>query len=249
MNNYQDISGLELFGDPFSHNSYSQATTQSRSTITQSKTPVQQPTQTNSTKTQVKTPVLQQNPSTPEPAPEPKSVTSVPTEKTTPVDTKPQPDLPKKELVVDMSSDTSSKSVIDDTAKRKAHEEAEAKRKAEWEAKQLAKKQAEEAVLKKLQDMSDDDVIAASTKRISADVERITRRNMKECVSEHIQELARKDAIFARRTMHPRKNMVNCFKYINRMAKDYIKQEMEDNDIKPENGVYGSDVPDGVVYK
>lgn len=249
MNNYQDISGLELFGDPFSHNSYSQATTQSRSTITQSKTPVQQPQPPVNPAAQAKPPVSQQNPSTPEPAPEPKSVTSVPTKEPAPIDVKPQPAPANKELVVDMSSDTGNKTPVDDVEKRKAHEEAEAKRKAEWEAKQAAKKQAEEAALQKINDMSDDDVIAASTKRISTDTERLTRRNMKECVAAHIQELARKDATFARRTMHPRKNMINCFKYINRMARDYIKQEMEDNDIKPENGVYGGDVPDDVVYK
>ena len=50
---------------------------------------------------------------------------------------------------------------------------------------------------------------------------------MKECVAAHIQELCRKDTEFARKTMHPRKSMVNCFKYITRMAKEYVKQERE----------------------
>ena len=75
----------------------------------------------------------------------------------------------------------------------------------------------------------------------------VINRNMKECVSEHIQDLYRKDPAFARLTMHPKKSMINCFKYINRMAKEYIKQEMADNDTKPENGIYGCDVPDGIV--
>lgn len=266
MSNYQNISGLELFGDPFLRpQSYSQPATQPKTTVTQPKAPVQQSVKSKSVQSepvkphvqqpqppvnpaaQAKPPVSQQNPSTP--AKEPNPVTPVSTQKPAPTDAKLQPEPVNKELVMDMSSDTSSKSVIDDAAKRKAHEESEAKRKAEWEAKQLAKKQAEEAAIQKLQDMSDDDVIAASTKRISTDVERLTRRNMKECVAAHIQELARKDATFARRTMHPHKNMINCFKYINRMAKDYIQQEMKDNDIKPENGVYGGDVPDDVVYK
>ena len=79
--------------------------------------------------------------------------------------------------------------------------------------------------------MSDEDAVAASVKRISTDTERLTRRNMKECVAEHIQSLCKKDTAFARRTMHPRKNMICCFKYINCMARNYVKQEMEDNDI------------------
>lgn len=97
--------------------------------------------------------------------------------------------------------------------------------------------------------MSDDEAIAASVKRISTDTERLTRRNMKECVAEHIQELCRKDTAFARKTMHPSKNMVKCFKYITRMAKEYVKQEMEDNDIQPDGGGYGCDVPDGLCYQ
>lgn len=139
--------------------------------------------------------------------------------------------------------------VQDDTERRKAHEASEAKRRAEWEAKQTAKKQAEEASIQKLNDMSDADAIAVAVKRISTDVERITRRNMKECVADHIQELCRKDTEFARKTMHPRKSMVKCFKYINRMAKEYVRQEMEDNDIQPDGGGYGCDVPDGLVYQ
>lgn len=158
-----------------------------------------------------------------------------------------QPAESQKELVLDMSSGSVAAPANDDTEKRKAHEAAEAKRKAEWDARQLEKKQKEAEVLRKLQNMSDADIIAASTQRISTDVERITRRNMKECVSEHIQDLCRKDPAFARLTLHPRKSMINCFKYINRKAKEFVEQEMKDNDTKPENGIYGCDVPDGIV--
>lgn len=49
--------------------------------------------------------------------------------------------------------------------------------------------------------------------------------------------------------MHPYKSMIHCFQYINRKAKEFIQQEMKDNDIKPENGVYGGDVPDGLCYQ
>ena len=166
----------------------------------------------------------------------------------------PKPEPPKKELAMDLTDhaipagkplDASE----DEKRKRKAHEEAEAKRKAEWDAKQAAKKQAREEALRAIKDMSDSDVMSASTERVRKDVERLTRRNMKECVSEHLQNLCRKDPVFARKTMLPQKSMVHCFQYINRKAKDYIQQEMQDNDIKPENGVYGGDVPDDLCYQ
>ena len=171
-----------------------------------------------------------------------------------PVSASTPPVAPQKDLVLDMSSGSGAAPAPaqDDTERRKAHEAAEAKRKAEWEAKQAAKKQAEDAALQKLNDMSDADAIAVAVKRISTETERLTRRNMKECVAEHIQELCRKDTEFARKTIHPRKNMVKCFKYINRMAKEYVRQEMEDNDIQPDGGGYEGggcyDVPDGLCY-
>lgn len=166
----------------------------------------------------------------------------------------PKPEPPKKELAMDLTDhaipagkplDASE----DEKRKRKAHEEAEAKRKAEWDAKQAAKKQAREEALRAIKDMSDSDVMSASTERVRKDVERLTRRNMKECVSEHLQNLCRKDPVFAQQILLPQKSMVHCFQYINRKAKDYIQQEMKDNDIKPENGVYGGDVPDDLCYQ
>ncbi len=166
----------------------------------------------------------------------------------------PKPEPPKKELAMDLTDhaipagkplDASE----DEKRKRKAHEEAEAKRKAEWDAKQAAKKQAREEALRAIKDMSDSDVMSASTERVRKDVERLTRRNMKECVSEHLQNLCRKDPVFAQQILLPQKSMVHCFQYINRKAKDYIQQEMKDNDIKPENGIYGGDVPDDLCYQ
>ncbi len=145
-----------------------------------------------------------------------------------------------------------SKDTADDgseDAKRKAHEEAEAKRKAEFDAKQAAKKAAEQEQLDRLNGMSDQDVMMESMKRVSADTEKLTRRNMKDCVSEHIQTLCLDDPAFARRVMHPGKSMIHCFWYINRKAKEFVEQEMKDNDVKPENGVYGSDVPDDLCYQ
>lgn len=133
--------------------------------------------------------------------------------------------------------------------RRMKHETAEAERKAEWEEKQQAKKAAEQEKLDQLANMSDDAAVAAAMKQVGADTEKLTRRNMKDCVAEYIQTLCLEDPGFARMVMHPRKNMIHCFHYINRKAKEFIQQEMEDNDMKPENGVYGSDVPDDLCYQ
>lgn len=95
--------------------------------------------------------------------------------------------------------------------------------------------------------MDDGEAVAASLKRIRTDTERLTRRNMKECVAEHLAELCAKDAAFARAVIQPKKSMANCFRYINRKAKEYVEQERRDSDIT-EGGVYGCDVPDDLCY-
>lgn len=80
----------------------------------------------------------------------------------------------------------------DEEKKRVEHEAAEAQRKAEFDAKQQAKKAAEREQIARLEAMSDEEVIAASTQRVSTDVEKLTRRNMKECVSEHTVPTAKR---------------------------------------------------------
>ena len=152
--------------------------------------------------------------------------------------------VPQGSAAAEISDDT-----VAEDDKRKAHEAAEAKRKADWEAKQLQKKTAMQSELDRLAAMSDDEVMLASMKRVSADTERLTRRNMKDCVSEYIQTKCLEDPAFARRVGHPRKSMIHCIWYINRKAREYIEREMKDNDVKPENGVYGSDVPDDLCYQ
>lgn len=92
-------------------------------------------------------------------------------------------------------------------------------------------------------DMSDAEVIAASTQRIRTDTEKLTRRNMKDHVSQHIQTKCQAEPAFARRTMQPRKSMLHCFQYINRKAKDYLQEEMKAEGT-PVSGFYGGDVPD-----
>lgn len=132
---------------------------------------------------------------------------------------------------------------------KRLHEEQEAKRKAEWEAKQAAKEEAEMMAWETAVAVSDDELASASLKRVGADTERLTHRNMKVCVAEHIQTKCLEDMDFARLVMHPRKNMVNCFHYIRRKARAYAEQEMKDNGEEPMNGIYDTDVPDGLCYQ
>lgn len=148
----------------------------------------------------------------------------------------------------DAATEDTGTAVADDEAARKAHEENEARRKAEWDARQAEKKAAVQAQLDQIAAMNDGDLMAASMRRVSDDTEKLTRRNMKDCVSEYIQTRCLEDSTFARMVMHPEKSMIRCFQYINRRAKEYIEQEMKDNDIAPQ-GIYGSDVPDDLCYQ
>ena len=159
----------------------------------------------------------------------------------------PQPAAPAQPT--DEKSGNGAPGQADEDARRKAHEEAEAQRKAEFDARQTAKKAAEQEQLAKLEAMSPEELLAASLKRVGDDTEKLTRRNMKECVAEHIQTLCLSDPAFARNVMHPRKSMIHCIWYINRKAREFVEQEMKDNDFPKENGVYGSDVPDDLCYQ
>lgn len=169
-----------------------------------------------------------------------------------PVGTEPTPapgpsQPPQEPAVLDLSD--GNKVPQDDDAKRKAHIEAEAKRKAEFEARQADKKQAEADALRRLDAMSDSEVTAAAKKRVEKDTEMLTRRNMKDCVANFIAAHCETHPAFARLTMHPGKSMVNCFRFINRKAREFAEQEMKDTDQKPESGVYGLDVPDDLCYR
>ena len=148
-------------------------------------------------------------------------------------------------------AETPESSDAEEEKKRAEHEAAEAKRKAEWEAKQQAKKAAEQEQLDRLAAMSDDEVMMASMKRVSTETERLTRRNMKECVSEYVQTRCLEDMALARLAMHPRKSMIHCFQYISRKAWDYIQDELKVSGIQPGQGSqgYGCDIPDDLCYQ
>lgn len=146
------------------------------------------------------------------------------------------------------AEDAATKAQAEEDAKRRAHEESEAQRKAEWERKQREKEEAEQAAWENAVAMDDNEVMMASMKRVGDDAERLTRRNMKQCVTEHIQTKCLSEPAFARQVMHPRKNMIRCFRYITRKAKAFAEQELKDNDEKPIAGAYGCDVPDDMCY-
>lgn len=134
--------------------------------------------------------------------------------------------------------------------KQAEHEAEEERRRLEWEARQQAKRNAEQAQIARIAAMSEEELMAASTERVGTDTEKLTRRNMKECVSEYIQTLCMADMAFARLVMHPKKNMVRCFQYINRKAYDYVQDEMKANGENRRPGIqyYASDVPDDLCY-
>lgn len=153
---------------------------------------------------------------------------------------------PPPELKLDVEKDAAP--APDDTAARQAHEAAEAKRKAEFDAKQAEKRAKRQTALDRIAAMNSAELLAASVERVAADMERLTRRNMKETVAEHIQAKCRENAAFAMLVMDPSKSMVNCFQYINRQAQAYAEQEMKDNGVQ-RTGVYGLDVPDGLCFQ
>lgn len=137
-----------------------------------------------------------------------------------------------------------------DADNRKNHEDAEAKRRAQWEAEKKAREEAVQFAWEEAVCVSDQELMANSVKRLGDMTERLTRRNMKICVTESIQTLCYEDLGFARLVMHPRKSMINCFKYINRKALEYLKQEMKDNGEKTTGvSAIGGDVPDELCYQ
>lgn len=156
---------------------------------------------------------------------------------------------PPKQPTEPQSIDLTPEANAEDEAQRKRdHEATEAKRKAEFDAKQAEKKKARQEQLDRIKAMNDAELLVASAERVAVDTEKLTRRNMKEAVAEHIQGKCKRDAAFARLVMDPDKSMINCFQYINRKAREFAEQEMKDLGIE-RTGIYGCDVPDGLCFQ
>ena len=139
---------------------------------------------------------------------------------------------------------------VAEARKRAEHEAAEAKRKAEWEARQQQKKAARQAELDRIAAMTEDELLQAAMDKAGKDTEKLTRRNMKECVLEYVQTLCLADPAFARLTLTPPKSMIRCFQYINHKAWEYVQDELKasDQQLGRDNPVYGCDVPDDLCY-
>lgn len=132
--------------------------------------------------------------------------------------------------------------------------EKEAARKAEWERKQAKKKEDEAHRLDEIQNMDPSQIATASSGLITQGVERLTRRNMKIEVGEHIKRMCVENPEFARKVMHPRKSIMRCFQFISKKARDYLMEEKkqlgEDSDFGYGGGRMDTcgDVPDELCY-
>lgn len=133
--------------------------------------------------------------------------------------------------------------------KKAAFDAEEAKRKAEFDAKK-AQKDEEIQIEWELKTMlSTDELLEAAKNNISVAVERITRRNMKESVAAYIIKLSQESEDLSRNILHPKKSIINCYRYINRKALGYAEEQMKLTGETPDrNGVIGMDIPDDICY-
>ncbi len=133
---------------------------------------------------------------------------------------------------------------------KQKHEAEEAKRKAEWEAKKKAREDEIQFAWEEAIDLPEGELIEKSVERVGQMTERLTKRNMKLCVTEYVQMLCYENSKIAQNIMHPRKCMLNCFKYINEKALEYLKQEQKEmGEVEIDPNAIGGDVPDELCYQ
>lgn len=139
---------------------------------------------------------------------------------------------------------------IEDEKKRAEHEAAEAKRKAEWEERQQKKKEAREAKLKEIAALNSSELQITAIDQAGKQMEQFVQRNMKICITEVLQQKCAEDLEFARLVLNPDKNMLHCFKHVNRKAFDYLKKLAEENEKAGfKDTELCGDVPDGLCYQ
>ena len=146
-------------------------------------------------------------------------------------------------------NDVQEKDTETEEQKRKAHEEAEAKRKAEWEAKKQAKEEEIFFAWENALATDDDSLMLKAMEHIRDDYERVTGNNIKQCIAEMLQMSCREDIELAKQVHHPCKNMIACYRYVDRKALEYLKQELKAQGITPKNGVYGTAITEGICYQ
>lgn len=137
-----------------------------------------------------------------------------------------------------------------ETEKKAAFEAEEAKRKAEFDAKKARKDEEIQIEWELNTMMSPEELFAKAKDTLSMGIERITQKSMKECVGAHLIAVSQQQEVIARHIFHPEKSLVNCFRYINRKAKEYLEEYMKLTDEKQDkNGVIGIDIPDNLCYQ
>lgn len=127
----------------------------------------------------------------------------------------------------------------------------EAARKAEWEKKHAKKVEKQAAEWQAVQEMDSETASKTSIEAITKGIERMTRRNMKIEVGKFIQQECEHDPEFARLIMHPRKDILRCFKFINQKACDHLIEErklLEEQGEDTSDMVCG-DVPDEICFQ
>lgn len=133
--------------------------------------------------------------------------------------------------------------------KKAAFDAEEAKRKAEFDAKKAQKDEEIQIEWEINTMMPTDELFAKAKDTLSVGIERITQKSMKECVGAHIIAASQQQESIARHVFHPKKSLTNCFRYINRKAREYLEEYMKlTGEDKDRNGVIGIDIPDNLCY-
>lgn len=147
------------------------------------------------------------------------------------------------------TNNTSSVTSQTEEERKKEFEANEAKRKAEFDAKKAKLDEEIQIEWEMNTMMSSEELSEKAKEALSADIERITQKRMKDYVGEHIINAATQKELIARHVFHPKKSLTNCFKYINRKAKAYLEEQMKLTGEKPDkNGIIGIDIPDNICY-
>ena len=124
------------------------------------------------------------------------------------------------------------------TTAEKPAEKSEAQKRAE----EQAKKEKERVAA-----LSPEAAAEEAAKRVKTDTDRLTGHNMRVMVGEHIERKCSDDPEFSRLVLQPGKKMERCFRFIMRKAREYAEAEMKALG-EQRMGVYGTDVPDDIVY-
>jgi hypothetical protein len=132
--------------------------------------------------------------------------------------------------------------------KRKLAEEEEA-RKAASEAERLKKEAEEKAEIERVAAMSDAEALTAALEKIGAPAEPPPPHDIQLCVAWSLRERCAADADYARKVLHPRKDMSGCSGYIGAKVVERIKKELKESGVEPGGQAVARAVPAEVCYQ